>query len=345
MKLFPITSAGVTFLFIMATCVPAPITQPVLTPFVDTSTPTFTPSPTASPQPTLTPSPTATAIPTHTPWPTKEVLAQFGVFGGGGGWDYYAFIGGGMPTWILYTDGQFITQKQDDRGVWFEETTLTVPQMCSFLSQIEDIGFFTLPYDNSSANEMGIPTANPIYRFDSSTQFFEGGSHYVLQVNGTQPRQILIGTEYVRYLVPQAQKVFNFFDHYLPPSHLTQYQPKYLLLRIENGPGDSIYATPAPIAQTWPTNLPSLEFLAQQNIETAASGYSDGNSVRQALVENGQVEPIFAAFGDRMAYQLFQSEGQPYYASARPLLPHESTGSFSEFPQAREFDLPFSCSN
>src|SRR5687768_5618163 len=121
-----IGSLAIVLLF-LAACTSAPEeTQPTLKTQVDTSTPTATPKPTLTPRPTQTHTPIPTV--TFTPWPTKEVLAQFGLFGGDGGWDYYAFIGGDMPKWILYTDGQMIVQTEDSRGTWFEETTLTIPQ-------------------------------------------------------------------------------------------------------------------------------------------------------------------------------------------------------------------------
>ena len=326
---------------LLAACTTAPeATPPTSTKQADTSTPTITPKPTLTLRPTQTHTPSPTA--TFTPWPTKEVLAQFGVFGGDGGWDYYAFIGGDMPKWILYTDGQFIVQQEDHSGVWFEETKLTIPQMCSFLSQMEEVGFFTLPYDNSSALEAGIPTANPIYRFDDSTQFFEGGSDYVLQVNGPEPRQIYVHHSYVPYLIPEARRVFNLFNNYSPPSKLAEYQPQYLLLKIEAGVGDSVNATPAPITQSWPADLPSLATLTKENVETAASAYS---RIPQVLVKDELVSPISKSFANRLRYQLFQSRDQVYYVSARPFLPHETLNNFSEFPKEKHYDLPFNCSN
>ena len=336
--------AGLMLLLFLTACTSAPKeTQSVSTAQPNTSTPTLIQKPTLTPQSTQTHVPVVTA--TFTPWPTKKVLAQFGLFGGDGGWDYYAFIGGDMPKWVLYTDGQFIIQKEDNRGVWFEETTLTIPQMCSFLSQIEKAGFFTLAFDNSSELQTGIPTANPIYKFDNTTQFSEGGSDYVLQVNGSNPRQILVYHSYVPYLIPKARRVFSFFNNYSPSAQLTEYQPKYLLLRIEKGFGDSVNVTPAPITQTWPTNLLSLETLATENVETAASAFITGSSVSQVLVQDEQVESIFKAFGNRLAYQLFQSGEQVYYVAARPFLPHETLNDFSEFPEVKEFALPFSCNN
>jgi hypothetical protein len=335
-----IGSLAIVLLF-LAACTSAPEeTQPTLKTQVDTATPTATPKPTLTPRPTQTHTPIPTV--TFTPWPTKEVLAQFGLFGGDGGWDYYAFIGGDMPKWILYTDGQMIVQTEDSRGTWFEETTLTVPQMCTFLSQIEKEGFFTLAYDNSSASLTGMPTANPIYKFDDSTQFYEGGSDYVLQVNGPKPREIHVYHSYVQDLVPEARRVFNLFNNFSPPSQLTDYQPQYMLLRIEAGLGDYVNATPAPIVQTWPADLPSLATLVKNKVETAASEFS---RAPQVLVKDEQVKPIFEAFGNRLAYRLFQSGDQEYYVVARPFLPHETLNDFSRVPREKQYALPFNCNN
>ena len=307
---------------------------------VNTSTPTTTPKPTLTPQPTQTHTPIPTA--TFTPWPTKEVLAQFGLFGGDGGWDHYAFLGRDIPKWVLYTDGQFIVQKEDSRGIRFEETTLTVPQMCTFLSQIEKEGFFTIAYDNSSLSLTGIPTANPIYKFDDSTQFYEGGSNYVLQVNGPNPREILVYHSYVQHLVPQARQVFNLFNNFSPPSQLMDYQPQYMLLRIEAGLGHFVNATPAPIVQNWPADLPPLATLVKNRVETSASAYS---GVPQVLFKDEQVQPIFEAFGNRREYKLFQSGDQEYYVVVRPFLPHETLNDFSRVSRERQYALPFQCNN
>lgn len=315
-------------------------TLTTLTIQVETSTPTMTPRPTRTPRPTGTHTPIPTA--TFTPWPTKEVLAQFGVFGGDGGREYYSFIGHGMPKWVLYTDGQLIVQKEDNMGVWFEETKLTAAQMCSLLSQIEQVGFFTLAYDNSSV--AGIPTANPIYKFDSSTWFTEGGSWYVLQVNGPNPREIDVYLSYEPYLVPEARRVFDFFNNYSPPSRLTEYQPQYLLLRIQEGLGDAVNATPVPATYIWPADLPPLSILTTQNVDTTVS-YLGKRPFSQVLLQGEQTKPFFDVFGNRLAYRLFQSEDQLYYVVARPFLPHETLNDFSMVPEEKQYALPFSCSN
>jgi hypothetical protein len=301
-----------------------------------TATPIVVSTPTLIPQSTQTPAPIVTA--TFTPWPTKEVLAQFGILGGDGGWEHFAFTGADMPRWVLYTDGQFVVQVEDSGGFWYEQTTFTVPQMCSFLSQVEKVGFFSLAFDNSSASVAGIPTANPIYQFDNTTQFSEGGPQYVLQVNGPRARQIIIYGAYIPYLIPEAFQVFNLFVNYSPPSQFIRYQPQYLLLRIEKN--DKVNPT---VFQAWPADLPSLEILAKENVETAVSAFD--SHVSQVVVRNEQVKLIVEAFDDRFGYNAFQSEGRAYDVAARPFLPHETLNDFSRFPIEKQFALPFSCNS
>lgn len=333
------TESWLILLLFLAACTSSPKqAQPVSTVQTrHTSTPSAVQKPTLTQQSTPTPASTVTA--TFTPWSAKEVLAQFGIFGGDGGWAYFDFTGTDMPRWVLYTDGQFVVQRQDTSGFWYQQTTFTVPQMCSFLSQVEEAGFFSLAFDNSSASEAGIPTANPIYQFDNTTQFSEGGSQYVLQVNGPHARQIIIGSSYVPYLIPEAYQVFNLFANYSPPTQLIWYEPQHLLLRIEKGSEKANLAA----LNTWPTNLPSLEMLSTENIETAVSAFD--NHVAQVLVKNEQVKSIIEAFDDRFGYSFFQSEGRAYDVAARPFLPHETLNNFSNFPIEKQYALPFTCGN
>jgi hypothetical protein len=334
----------IIYLF-LAACSSSPsnvIPKTPLTPTeqIDTPTPTKTPQSTFPPQPTKTPTPIPTA--TFTPWPTKEVLLQSGFFGGDGGWERFAFIGRDMPELILYTDGQLIVKKEDENGTWFEETTLTVSQMCSFLSQIEGVGFFELKsYDALNMD-------NPMYEFGDITDLGEGGPSYIIQVNGTTHNEIGIYYKYVPYLVPSARRVFKLFDSYSSPSKLTDYQPQYMLLRIEKGPGHSIFSTPEPTPQTWPSDLPTLDILERDKVETMASAYLRGDEaslVSQVLLQDEQARSVFEAFGNRLEYKLFQSGDSVYYVAARPFLPHETLNNFSRMSNEKEFDLPFSCNN
>jgi len=333
-------SSLMIFLFLVACNVAPEKAQPDVVVSTSTSSPISTL--TVEPTQTQTPIPSAT----YTPWATKDVLAQFGIFGGDGGWIDAAFIGSDVPKWVLYTDGQLIFKKEDNRGFWFEETTLTVPQMCAFLSQIEKSGFFSLEIDNSSQSKY--PTDNPIYKFDDTAQFSVGAPYYVLQVNGSKHRQIHVYSDYVQYLIPEAKQVFDLFNNYSPPSKLTTYQAQYLVLRIEEGVQVPDYLTPEPMIQEWSVDLPPLELLQKENIEIEGSPFFSNGSVPEitnVLIVGEQIKSIFEAFGNRLSYRFFQYGNQMYGIVARPFLPHENLNKFSEFPAEEEFELPFSCSN
>ena len=321
------------FLFLVACNVAPEKTQPYAV--VSTSLPMST----LTAQPTQTE--TLTPHVTYTSWATKKVLAQFGIFGGDGGWIFGAFIGSDLPKWVLYTDGQLIVKKEDDNGFWFEETSLTTSQMCSFLTQIENSGFFSLEIDNSIQSKY--PTDNPIYKFDDTAQFSIGAPYYVLQVNGLKHRQIHVYSEYAQYLIPEARQVFDLFNNYSPPSKLTNYQAQYMVLRIEEGVRVPDYLTPAPMIQEWSADLPPLELLQKENIEIEGSPFFSPSSFTNVLITGDKAKPFFEAFRNRLTYKLFQNGNQMYGIIARPFLPHENLNKFSEFPVEEEFELPFSC--
>lgn len=340
---FPLKIGAVftIFLFLVACNTASEKTQPDTE--VSTSTSFLIPTLAAQPTRTETPIP----LTTYTPWATKEALAQFGIFGGDGGWIYGAFIGSSLPKWVLYTDGQVIVQKEDNNGIWFEETTLTVSQMCSFLTQIEKSGFFSLKFDNSIQSKY--PIDNPIYKFDDTVPNSIGSPYYVLQVNGSKHRQIHVYSEYVEYLIPEAKQVFDLFNKYSPPSKLTNYQAQYMVLRIEEGVQVPDYLTPEPMIQEWPADLPPLEILQKENVEIEGSPFFSTNSsvsqITNVVITGDKIKPFFEAFGNRLSYKFFQSGNQMYGIIARPFLPHESLNKFSEFPIEEEFELPFSCNN
>lgn len=298
------------------------------------------PTATFTPKPTQTPTPTASPPATYTPWPTKQVLVEFGIFGGDGGWITSSFAGRDTPELVLYADGQLIIKSRDIGPPWFEETKLSAPQMCSFLAQIENVGFYTLETD-SYANE----NDNPIYQLDESAHLGEGGPHYIIQVNGPKPKRISIYYGYVQYLIPKARRIFDLFAEYTPPSKRSLYQPPHLLMRIQNESSYPIQSTPIP----WPTNLPDLDTLAKENVETMASDYframgTSGYQISQTVIEGAQVVPVLETFNNRMIYKLFQSDKKvPYLVVARPLLPHETLNHFSSFPEEKTFELPFNC--
>jgi hypothetical protein len=275
---------------------------------------------------------------------------QFGIYGGDGGFSTDAYFGRDTPLWVLYTDGQLIVRKSDrqdggiaetaldDKSDWFAEATLTVPQMCSLLSRIERTGLFQIQGDGTSESD-------PIYKRDSTAPLDGGGSSYIIQVNGKPHKYLDIYRYWVAYLNPEAKAAFDLFSTYAAPARLVPYQAQYALLWIEQGQGNLAYATPAPTAQVWPADLPSLERLAENNIRT--SSYVDESyelPVSQVLIEGKDVQPILSLFDNHLTGKLFATDNGEYYVIARPLLPHESPSTLSAYPrEAVEFDLPFKC--
>ncbi len=275
---------------------------------------------------------------------------QFGIFGGDGGFPTDAYFGRDTPLWVLYTDGQLIVRKSDrndggiaettldDKGDWFVEATLTVPQMCSLLSRIERTGLFQIQGDGTSESD-------PIYKRDSTVPLDGGGSGYIIQVNGKLHKYLDIYEYWAAYLNPEAKAAFDLFSEYKAPVGLAPYQAQYALLWIEEGQGALEFATPAPTAQAWPPDLPSLESLSENKVKTSwAIDERDQLRVSQVLIQGKDVQPILSLFNNQLTGKLFSTSDGEYYVIARPLLPHESPGSLSAYPyEAVEFDLPFKC--
>lgn len=311
------------------------IVRPTSSPIEATNTPllTYTPSPTQTPTPSTTPMPTATETPTPTPIPTKQVLIQYGIFGGDGGYNTDFYLGRDTPDLVIYTDGQLLIRNFSDEGSgdWFMETTLTISQICSLLSRIEQTGFFSIQ-GNGTYEEY-----DPIYQFDDSVMYSGGAPDYVIQINGERHKYVTIYRPYEPYLIPEVRATLEIIRNIIrdySSTELTVYKAKYLLLWIEKGKGRAAYVTPVPTPQIWPVEFPPLETLLRNENET------------QVFVEGDYVEPILSLFGDRFTDKLFKAEGQTYYVIARPLLPHETPQQFSVYPyEDLEFKLPFGCNN
>lgn len=326
-------------IFVFAACGPAtptPTTTAVLSPTpVKQPGATFTNAPleatvqqsrpTSTPRPTHTPTETPTVTSTPWPMPIRQVLLQYGVFGGDGGSETDFYLGRAVPQLVLYTDGQLLLQrKQND---WFMQAELTTSQMCELLLRIEQTGFFAITGDGSTVEN------DPIYAFGGTPQFSgDGTPEYLIQINGQRHKLVSIEPGYVSYLIQPVKTTLQIVEKYSPKTQLTPFKTRYLILWIEKGLENAPYAAEQVTPQPWPIQLPSLRRLL---------GDKNGG---QAFIENENVAPILKLFGNRPSDIVFEEDGQKYYVIARPLLPHETPEKFSVHPyEELEFDLPFTC--
>jgi hypothetical protein len=326
-------------IFILTACGPATPTRTVTPAISLTSTqrPNATLAQTSSAAEVKQPRPTVTRPPTQTPTqaptttstpgqiPTKQVLLQYGVFGGDGGSDTDFYLGRDVPQLVLYTDGQLLLKQK--QGDWFTQTTLTTSQMCDLLLRIERTGFFAISADGS------LDHIDPIYAFGGTPQFSgDGTPEYLIQINGKQHKFVMIEPGYAPYLIQPVKTALQIVEKYSPETQLTPFKTKYLTLWIEKGLENAPHVTTQASPQPWPTQLPSLRRLLGDK--------NDG----QAFIEDKDIAPILKLFGNRPGDVVFEEDGQIYYVIARPLLPHETPTKFSVHPsEDTEFDLPFTC--
>jgi hypothetical protein len=322
-------------------------------PPVPTSTNALPPAPsatqtqTASPTLTLTPSPVPSLTPTFThlpptdtPFPTleqsatpipfdpsvKQILIEYGIFGGDGGSDTDIYYGRAMPNFVLYTDGQLILKTPND----LLQKALSSNEVCTLLSNIKATGFFEVAEGDTSD---WMETHKPIYQSVSATpDVGEGGIYEDILVNGESHRQVEIYYALKDYLIEPVQRVYDLITNYRPDG-LVPYRPKQVALWIEPiFPSGRTSDTPTPTPQTWPTTLPALTSLVAPS-DRGPAQLNGANAL--------QVQKLFKQLpGDGV----FIDQGRPYLVIARPLLPNET---FDSFPLNETYsvsvDLPFNC--
>lgn len=282
-----------------------------------TSRPTHPPTTTATP--TVTTTPSTTPFPTVTPPPTidtKTVFLQYGVIGGDGGHDTDLYYGREMPSLVIYTDGQVILREGNWEDFSFWETYISTDEMCSLLAQLQSFGFFE-HYD-------------PIYAFDETTEFSDGGPEGVIHVNGPHAESLFFYGPYREYLISPLKQANEFISNYRP-SATTRYMPERVVLWIEVAP-DALPENA--VVELWPDALPSITDLWQDPING------------ELLVEGELVTLLMELFDYRMTGKWIEDEGETFWIILRPLLPNETP-----YPQlwyyhdyARQyFNLPFAC--
>lgn len=304
--------------------------QPIQPTYTSTPSPTPTNPPKQLPSPKNTPTYTPTSLPSLTPTPvfppTKPIFIAFGLFGGDGGSPYLDYLGRNTPSLILYTDGQMLIREgrfeHASEGYIYQQGTLAPDEMCSLFLAIEKTGFFEVEANGFQGD------SDPIYEFDDSVQFSEGGPTYRIHISGPRPKKTYIYFTYVPYLIDEVRATYDLLSSY-PLSDTTVYQPNQVVLWIEEDNGEEEKEV-----QSWPDYLPPL-------LELITS--VDYATFEGAVIQEN-VDSLLQLFDNRMTSMSFSEDGKQYRVIARPLLPHETPLSFIWWPhQVAEFPLPFEC--
>ncbi len=262
-------------------------------------------------------------MPTSTP--RKPILISFGQYGGDGGTSYDTLYGRNMPSLVLYTDGQLlIGHERYDAKPWYVERHLTTPQICSLLQRIQATGFFDVAGDGSLCER------DPIYQNVEIACMGEGV--YVISVNGTPSKRVRISYFLPDSLVPPVRSVYQLLQDYHPVG-MTAFKPDRIVLRVQQQPGEDFWkeelASPGPL---WPSSLPSLRALL--------AAHPEGTEILLA----GEAASVVLSLMPLPGASYVTEDGQTYFVTGRPLLPHESVDNYSAIPyEADAFDLPFQC--
>lgn len=316
--------------------------NPITLPPTPSATVTLSPSPTATslPSPTLTQTPQPTA--SDTPIPTledtattipfdpnvKQILIEYGIDGGDGGDETDVYYGRGMPSFVLYTDGQLILQTSDT----LLQKTLSTNEVCTLLAKIKATGFFEIPAGDPND---WVETHKPIYQSVTATEDVgEGGLYEYIVVNDEPTKAVFVYYILRNYRIEPVRRAFDLITTYRPDG-LQPYQPKQVLLWVEPIHVPHYYNdTPTPAVQTWPTNLPSL---------TTSLNAADGHEV--FVIQGATVSQVLNLFDQLPGSAIFLDQGQAYTVIARPLLPNETADHFSEGAWSPvSVKLPFKCS-
>ena len=281
---------------------------------VNSAAPTILPTATA----TLLPSPSATLIPTTTPFASvtpeappetvKQVLLQYGIFGGSASVSQSDFfLGRDTPAAVIYTDGQMILTQEHA----FLTTRLTPADLCGLLKKIQQTGFFS-----------GTIYASPPPTQGATVQTM------IIQVNGTPAHLAFFDKNNFTYLSSALVDTLHLLEDY-KPAGLVYYEPQRMLLWVETA-NSSDYRNQT--VYDWPVTLPAIHQIWQ-----------DPTS-HQVLVEGQNGAAILQVFGHRLQAMYFRDQNEVYRLIARPLLPHENSKRLSIIPdRAESFPLPLIC--
>ncbi len=230
-----------------------------------------------------------------------------------------------MPSLVLYTDGQLlIGHERYDAKPWYVEKHLTTAQMCALLQRIQATGFFAVAGDGSLCER------DPIYRNVDMACMGEG--EYIISVNGRPSKNVRISSRLVDSLVRPVKSVYGLLEAYRPGG-MTAFHPDRVVLRVQQQPGEDFWkeevASPGPL---WPSSLPSLRALL--------AAHPEGTEILLA----GEAASVVLSLMPLPGASYVIENGETYFVTGRPLLPHESVDNYSAIPyEADAFDLPFQC--
>ncbi len=227
----------------------------------------------------------------------KRAIVALSFSGGDGGdeRDFYTSVL--VPQLELYPDGQIILQRNSK----VYEKKLSTREMQNFLARIKQTGIFKLQRSGGEGEN------DPLYQFDSTTEFSDGAPYLRVLVNdGINSKQFDVYTPHEKYLVPEAKRVLHLL-YTFRPRRLKAYSPQYTLLLIEKGE-TNYYSVAGTAPRQWPSYLPTLK------------SFGEG----QVILSGTLASTVGKAFAELPGGHVFIEAGQKYLVLARPLWPSES---------------------
>lgn len=252
----------------------------------------------------MTPEPSATAtrfpsIGILTPFPTykaKQVTVNYVDTG-----DYSVFdmffvqrFRDSKSRLVLYSDGQLILA-----GNPYQQKMLTTAEMKGFISQLDDLGFFSL-YSNGRHD-----LTDMLYSFGSDYHPVDYDSSYCVLVNAEQRQTLCAYKPFLEDLVPEMKSTLQFLDKFHPEG-LSVYHPDRLLLWVQRGRdagNDELLQSAIP----WSESLPSLE----------------GSDRKLLYVEGEGAQKVYDFIGNTNIAKVFTQNNIEYTVRIQIVLPHE----------------------
>jgi hypothetical protein len=184
-------------------------------------------------------------------------------------------------------------------GEPYLQKILTEDEINQFLSQLENLGFYSLETNRQHDQ------TDQIYNFgDQYSRVFDGLNYCVL-VNGDTVRNLCAYNPYREFLVPEMVNILNYLDNY-QPNGMTQYFPERILLGVQAGRSPDVSGLPE-VAVPWPESLPSLETPDWKTM------YFEGDAARE----------VFDLLDATWPFSVFTQNELEYTVLCEIVLPHE----------------------